>query len=283
MGQSEHDLKLLEELGLTKNQATLYLTLLSVKKSDARKLSVSTGILRTDVYRSLSELELKGLVDRKIGLPIEFMAVTPSLGLQHVLEARINAVENTEQKTIAFIKKFQTKRETFEDNDSHEIKLINGRKRIVDKIRKQHDDAKDTIEICSILPRWLQIIDECRVNYQNALDRGVHYKVIVALPNANYMLPKNVISLLKHKNFTLKKSVITQSINSAMFDYKEATFDYYPSKPLGSSPLIVTNHPSFIDLSKGYFQMLWNSLPDFKSSKLSIAAEQSQKMKFPLR
>ncbi len=273
MGQLNYDLKLLEELGLTKNQAILYLTLLSVKKSDARKLSLATGILRTDVYRSLSELELKGLVDKKIGFPIEFIAVSPSLGLQNLLEVKINTTENTERKTIEFIKNFQTN-EDIEDNNSYEIKVINGRKRIIDQVKKQHDDAKDTIEILTLLSRWLQIIDECVVNYHNALDRGVHYKVLVALPSSDYPLPKCVLSLLKYKNFSLKTTIISQTVNSAMFDYKEATFNYYPSKSIGSSPLIITNHPSFIDLSKSYFQSLWTSLPDFKSNHLSIEAEQ---------
>jgi len=273
MGHSKHDLKLLEELGLTKNQAALYLTLLSVKKSDARRLSLSTGILRTDVYRCLNELEVKGLVDRKIGIPLEFKAVTPSLGLQNALEEKINETENTERKTIEFIKNFQTD-DDVEDDNSYEIKVIDGRKRIIDQVKKQHDGATDTIEILSELPRWLQIIDECLVNYYNALDRGVHYRVIVALPSPDYPLPKCVLSLLKHKNFSLKQTMVSQSVNSAMFDYKEATFNYYPSKSIGSSPLIITNHPSFIDLSKAYFQSLWTSLPDFKSNQLSVPAEQ---------
>jgi sugar-specific transcriptional regulator TrmB len=273
LGLSKRDLQLLLELGLTRNQASLYLTLLSVKKSDARKLSLSTGIQRTEVYRCLSELELKGLVDRKIGLPIEFTPVAPSVGLQHALEAKINATENTERKTIEFIRNFQTI-ENVEDNNSYEIKVINGRKRIVDNIKKQHDGAKGTVEILSALPRWLQIIDECLVNYRNALDRGIRYRVIVALPCSNYVFPETVISLLKHKNFRLKKTALPPNVNSAMFDYKEATFNYYPSKPLGSSPLIVTNHPSFIELSRGYFESLWLSLPDFGSSQLSVLAEQ---------
>jgi sugar-specific transcriptional regulator TrmB len=271
---SKQGLKLLLELGLTRNQASLYLTLLSVKKSDARKLSLSTGIQRTEVYRCLSELELKGLVDRKIGLPIEFTPVAPSVGLQHALEAKISATENTERKTIEFIRNFQTL-ENVEDNNSYEIKVINGRKRIVDKIKKQHDGAKATVEILSALPRWLQIIDECLVNYRNALDRGVLYRVIIALPCSNYVFPETVLSLLKHKSFRLKKIVVPQSVNSAMFDYKEVTFNYYPEKSLGSSPLIITNHPSFIELSKGYFQSLWTSLPVFRPNQLSVVENQS--------
>jgi hypothetical protein len=32
--------------------------------------------------------------------------------------------------------------------------------------------------------------------------------------------------------------------------------------------LIITNHPCFIDLTTGYFEAMWISLPDFESNKL---------------
>ena len=271
LGLSKKDLKLLIELGFPKNQAILYLTLLTNGRTDARTLSLLTNLHRTEVYRSLGELERKGLADREVGLPLKFVAVSPSLGLQNALEMKMNEVEMTGRKTAEFIKNFSPK-EDFEDSSQYPIKIIDGRKRILQQIKQQHDEAKDTIEIISILPRWLQIMEECLDNYINALERGVCYRIIVGLWDSNNNLPQAINRLLEMHNFKLKTIVLPQTINSAIFDGKEVTFNYYPLKTIGNSPLIITKHPSLIDLSKGYFEAVWSSLPDNDSTERPLVA-----------
>ena len=258
MGLPKENIQLLIELGFTKNQASLYLALLTYGKSDARTLSLVTNVPRTEIYRNLSGLAEKGLVDKGIGLPSNFSAVSPSLGLQNALEKKIKEVKRTEAKTIEFIKSYSYK-EDYQDNSQYTIKILNGRKRIIQKIKEQHDSAKSAIDVISILPRWLQIIDECIDNYINALKRGVKYRIMIGVPDCGSSLPKKISCLLNEPNFKLKTIGMPQSINSAVFDFKEVTFNYYPSKSLGDSPLILTNHPSFLDLSKGYFENLWTS------------------------
>jgi sugar-specific transcriptional regulator TrmB len=271
LGYLKEDLKLLIELGFAKNQAILYLTLLTNGRTDARTLSVLTSLHRTEVYRSLGELEKKGLVDKEVGAPLRFVAVSPSLGLQNALEMKINEVEKTGKKTAEFIKNFSPKEDS-EDSSQYPIKIIDGRKRILQQIKQQHDVAKETIEIISILPRWLQIMEECLDNYVNALKRGVRYRIIVGSWDSKNILPQTINRLLEMPNFKLKTIILPQTINSAIFDSKEVTFNYYPLKSLGHSPLIVTNHPSFIDLSKGYFEAVWSSLPNNESTETPLLA-----------
>ena len=116
-----------------------------------------------------------------------------------------------------------------------------------------------TVDIITILPRWLQILDECLEDYQNAVKRGVEYRLIIGLLKDMSDLPKSVNYLMSKPNFKIKASASVQQINSAVFDRKEATFNYHPCKNLGASPLIVTNHPSFIELTLGYFESIWIS------------------------
>jgi sugar-specific transcriptional regulator TrmB len=230
-----YNFQLLQEIGLTKNQAILYLALLNNGETDAKTLSQTTHLPRTEIYRTLSELEEKGLVDRKIGLPLKFLAVPPSIGLQNSLEKKIIEVESTKQKTVEFIKSFQCK-ENSKDTSQYSIKLLNGRKRILQKIIEQHNSAKHTIEVISNLTKWLQVIDECFDSFKNALDRGIHYRVIIGLLEDNCSLPNSLNYLLKQPNFELKTVFVPQSINSMVFDCKEVNFNYYALKPLGDGP-----------------------------------------------
>jgi len=92
------------------------------------------------------------------------------------------------------------------------------------------------------------------------MERGVEYRLIVGLLNDVGDLPKTLDKLLGKPNFKIKPSATIQQINSAVFDKKEATFNYHPCKNLGASPLIVTNHPSFIELARGYFESIWGTV-----------------------
>ena len=43
----------------------------------------------------------------------------------------------------------------------------------------------------------------------------------------------------------------------AIFDNKEATISYFPSKPLGASPILLTNHQSFVSMARDHFEAIW--------------------------
>ena len=101
--------------------------------------------------------------------------------------------------------------------------VIDGRKRILHKIKEQHDKVQHTVDIITILPRWLQILDECLEDYQNAVERGVEYRLIIGLLKDISDLPKSVNQLIGKPNFKIKPSASIQQINSAVFDRKEAT------------------------------------------------------------
>jgi sugar-specific transcriptional regulator TrmB len=249
--------QLLFELGFTKTQANLYLTLLKFGKSDAKTLATLSNVHRTEVYRALEELQKKGLVDKEIDLPIRFVAVPPALGLLNSINKKREEIENTAQKTVDFIKQFGSTPESTDNSQEYSIRVIDGRKRIAQKIKEQHSKVQHTVDIITILPRWLQILDECLENYQKALERGVQYRLIIGLLNDKSDLPKSLDHLVGKPNFKIKPVAATTNINSAVFDQKEATLNYFPCKNLGASPLIVTNHPSLIELTQGYFESIW--------------------------
>jgi len=247
----------LHELGFTKTQAKLYLALLKFGKSDAKTLANNSNVPRTEVYRALEELQKKGLVDKEIDLPVRFVAVPPALGLLNSIIQKREEIENIAEKTVDFIKQFEPAQESSNNLQEYNITVIDGRKRILQKIKEQHDKVQHTVDIITVLPRWLQIMDECLENYKKALERGVQYRLIIGLLNDVGDLPKSLEGLVGKPNFKIKPSAAIQQINSAVFDKKEATFNYHPRKNLGASPLIVTNHPSFIELAQGYFESIW--------------------------
>ena len=256
-------LRYLMELGLTRTQAILYLNLMLHGESDARLLAYWTSLPRTEIYRALSELQEKGFVDKEVGSPLKFSAVPPSLCLQDVINHKYNQIREMEKTLKEFTNEFNTQQGKEKDND-FKITIIEGRNRIISKIKQQHDSARSSVDIVSFLPRFSVIAQECLSNYKKACKRGVQYRIILGLPtnlqSFSESLPENIRRAHSNKNTKIKTTVGFQRVNSATFDGKQTSFSYYPDRLITQSPLILTNHPCIVEFAENSFEKMWDSL-----------------------
>ncbi len=79
----------LTELGLTLNQARIYVALLSSERLlTVKEISKITNITRQDVYRIMPSLQNNGLVEKTITAPTMFKATPLKLGLSILVENR---------------------------------------------------------------------------------------------------------------------------------------------------------------------------------------------------
>ena len=236
----EQDLQYLTEIGFTKTQAKLYLTLLRLGKTDGKTLSKNANASRTVVYRTLDELQKMGLVEKEITIPYKFKATPLKQGMQILLARRLQEYENYREKAENFLLRNDNyNQEMFQENE-YKFNIVESSERILQIIKRQHDDVQRSMDILSTLHRWLQILDSCFENYETALTRGVKYRVVIEKSIGKINLPESVRALLAKPNFKLRLSRSPLKTNAGIMDQKEATLNLFPSKSLGESPLIWT-------------------------------------------
>lgn len=86
------EIEVLEELGLTENEAKLYLLLVQEGKAKATNLATSSGMHRRVVYDTLAQLEKKGMVGRaEVGGVLTYTPSPPSSLLSFLDEKRDSA------------------------------------------------------------------------------------------------------------------------------------------------------------------------------------------------
>jgi sugar-specific transcriptional regulator TrmB len=255
----KEELTLLSNLGFTQTQAQLYLTLLKMKKTDAGTLSRHTRLARPVVYRGLAELQKKGLVEKEITKPYTFRATPIQYGLQVLIMQKVEECKEIQEKTETFLRKIQSEEEDTPVDQEYSIVMIDGKERLIQKIREWLDSAQRSTDIISTFQRWLQIFHYCCENYENALKRGVKYRVIIEKPISGDGLPENFLSLMTNPDFELRSSPDFIKTNAAIFDGKEVAINYYPFKLLAESPIIWTNHPSFLTTFQKNFEDIWES------------------------
>jgi sugar-specific transcriptional regulator TrmB len=255
----EEEALILTRLGFTQTQTKLYLTLLRMGNANGRTLAEQAKVPRSIVYRALDELQKKGLVEKEISQPYTFIATPIQYGLQMLIDQKFEECKKIRKETNTFLKKTRSNQETSFGDQEYRLLMIDRKERIIQRMRHQHDNAKLNVDVLSTPQRWLQILHDCVQNYENTLSRGVKYRVVLDGCKLDIDRQKNIQVLLTKPNFNLRLSTSSLCVNAAIFDGKEASFCFYPSKPLTESPIIWTNHPSFLAMFQSYFENIWES------------------------
>jgi sugar-specific transcriptional regulator TrmB len=250
----------LSEIGFTKSQATVYLALLKLEEADVRRLFEKTNIPRSEIYRILKELQKKGLVAKKITTPYLYTPTPMHFGLQLMIIKRIQRCKEIQEKTKNFLRKYQSKEGETLLELQYQLTMFEGRTRLMQIIKSQHENVERSVNILTTLPRWLQILHFCFGNYEKALDKGVRYQIVLEALEDEIVSHENIQALLKRQNFELRLTGSSLATNAAIFDDNEVTVNFFPSRSLAESPLIWTNHPSFISMCQDHFEKIWKTV-----------------------
>jgi sugar-specific transcriptional regulator TrmB len=259
----EEYVQLLTRLGFTQTQARLYLTLLEIGRTDAKALSRCSRVPRQAVYRALQELQEMGFVEKVIAIPYEFKPVQICDGLSVLMKQRADEYHKFLKRIDDLLLLLEPKKKVMHEKEPKFI-MIQGKERLIQLIRNEHDHAQRSVDIISTQQRWLQILYFCLKNYEKALERGVKYRVIIEEIDNEEDLRKKAQILLAKPNFQLRLIHSSTKCNAAIFDGKEATFNFYLEEPLKDSPIILTDHPTFLSMYKSHFEDLWNKASALK-------------------
>ncbi len=258
MEDADRSTKILINLGLTATQAKIYLALSKMGKTTAETISKNAGITRPDAYRVLNELQEKGLITTEIAAPRQYQAVAVTQVTTILLNQKLEEYKQAVQETEELIQNIKDT-DPQPQNEKHRILIINGTKSLMQLIRKEHGKARHSIYIIAPYQRWTQIAGEIHEHYEQALERGVQYRIILEKTEPPTQLPETLNVLFTKPNFQIRISSKPLEVNAAVFDDETAAFNSCPTMPLGKSPMIWTNHPSFLKMCKDHFETQWKT------------------------
>lgn len=255
----DEDIRSLTQIGFTEAQAKLYLALLSIGKTDVKNLAKQANVPRQAAYRTLGELQEKGLVERIISLPQEYRAIPLRDGLALMIRLKANEYSQIMENAKEFLCRYDMQQEQTDGNEEFSISIIEGKDTIVRKSRHATDCATQEIRIFSTFQRWTHVKMELYDTVEKALKRGVKYRVIIEKPSGDISFSKEFKSVLTSPNYEMRLVTHKLKINASLFDSKEASFSFYPSKTLAETPIVWTNHPSLLVGFKDHFENLWDN------------------------
>jgi sugar-specific transcriptional regulator TrmB len=253
----EEDIQLLVQIGFTAAQAKVYLSLLKTGKTDVKTLSKYANVPRQATYRTLGELQEKGICERILALPQEYEALPIQDGLSIMLNSKANEYSRILEKSRKFILKFNMQKKREAKEQEYKISIVEGKDTIIKKTKFAHDSVQHCVNCCSTVQRWIQVTQEIAPNIQKALDRGVRFRLVIENLNGEINLPKEIKALLERPSYKVKLTGYNLKSNMAIFDDTEASLNFYPSKTLAGSPMVWTNHPSLLTAFHDHFNNVW--------------------------
>ncbi|NLE04651.1 MAG: hypothetical protein GX638_07605, partial [Crenarchaeota archaeon] len=99
------EIQLLSQLGLTGRQAKVFVTLTKVKEESIQNIAANTKMDRANVYRTISELEKLGVVEKIIAVPALYKAISMRDIISTLLDNKQKEYLDIKEKTKEILKK----------------------------------------------------------------------------------------------------------------------------------------------------------------------------------
>jgi sugar-specific transcriptional regulator TrmB len=260
----EDSQRLLVQVGFTETQAKLYLALSTVEQTDAKNLAKLANVPRQATYRTLGELQEKGIVEKIIAIPQQYRAIPLQDGLAIMISVKANEYSKIAQKAEEFLQRYEAQVQTQQTEKDYNISIMEGKETIVHKIQSLTQASKQEICLCQTVQRWIHVNSEIPEIIQSALKRGVKYRAVIEQSEAGEIVfPKDCRSILKHPNYEIRIVRNRLKVNAALYDNQYGCISFYPAKSLAESPVIITNHPSLLIGFQDHFENLWRDSEKF--------------------
>lgn len=258
--------------GLNKTQAKIYVALNVLGAASASEVASLTKIRREEVYRTMPDLEKKGLVTSKFENPKRFAAIEPRISLENLADKRIKALE---EETIELgLKKgeliAQLENASFRIDEEKSIESLSERDNIKKRLMQLTQKAKRQIEVATLsedleapfLKHLNAALSKTEVKTRLIIDGLELLKKEQDLDNADQLKLSPCARLENNK--TEIRQIKSLPFNLLMVDNVEAVWGDFQSK--NTHPKVLwTNDPIQVDILRRAFESLWQEAQQIKN------------------
>lgn len=234
----------LAKLGLTADQSSIYLLLLSRGSLTAKTIAKEQGIIVNSVYRSINVLINIGLAIELDVTPKQFQAVPPTVGITQLAEKKTNQLQELSE---SLIKQLPIK----ENPNRLSMELLTGRKELFEKFVDLAKQANQEILVISIGEPVPESIWQAT---QDALNRGLKPKYLF------HKYDKDNIMLIKRwKTMGVPiRHIPGEGYHLNIFDQSVAILSASNPKQSKERSGVVIYNDAIIDVLRTYFFQQWD-------------------------
>jgi len=261
--ESENEgFQILTGLGLNVLEAKVYLALVKIDEASAKTISKASNISQPDVYRVLSKLENKGLVERIIALPNRFKATPINEGVAVLLQRRDTQSALLHKQETELVQHFKGKVMTTETREeAGQFILVPGAH--IHRIKNAVENAQSLVLCFTTLDMFRKVRFITEDVWKRGVKRHVNYQFIIGKPHEE-QVTLELDPLLRDNKFFSLKFVVASMPCVILVDKKEV---FLRTEINLEAPVLWSNNPCIVEMFQKYFETLWIML-DKKSQKM---------------
>ncbi len=258
---SDELFKLFKGYNLTKNQSLILVTLTNKKRYlSANEISKFTKIARETIYKVLSQLKKKGLIQKAITNPKKYKAISLKTILQILHYQKTSQIHALEGLTKQVLTNHINSENDYAKYEFQYV-LVPRKNQIVKNINHAIHDSKETVKIETSIKRYLQAInlhkEMYRESFTNAISNGARFQIIIGPQPKEEEIPEEIKLLTKSPSISVKLVNTVPKIVMAIIDNKELFLMNEPSLGLVESSALWSNNQSLIMALTTCFNTLW--------------------------
>ena len=259
---NDENTELLLGLGLTLNQAKVYLAILKLEKTTVGQVANYSKVRREDVYRILPSLEKMGLVERLLGKPTEIRATLISDSLALLVAEEKNKAEERLTGMRTMVQKLSLKewKQPPPGEESIYI-LIAEKKAILAKTSELIRNSRREVALIADKARMMWILSQFSDECKQAIKNGSQIRLLFEGEPPESSLKERVSKLIDGKSVHVKFH--PEALNHfIMSDDKEAMITTSKESGLGESPSLWTNNSNLLGVPRTSFESDWKKVED---------------------
>ncbi|MCW4005011.1 MAG: hypothetical protein NWF04_00220 [Candidatus Bathyarchaeota archaeon] len=261
----QEEAETLTKLGLTCQQAKVYLALTMTGKASIKTIANETKIDRAHVYRVLVKLQEIGLVEKILTKPILFQASSPQETLPTLVERKAKELNEIKIKTNRILHKIKSAETEEKDRPESQFTLISGEQAKHHAFNKVFNRAQKSYDGIFIRQQdFCAYVLTCKEGSVtlNLLSRGVRIRLVICRSEKEQM-PKEVLKkireLNKDNNFVIRYTKSSAAAMYGIVDDKEVFINTGEPCDWHKKASLWSNNPRLVALGKGYFDQMWKT------------------------
>jgi sugar-specific transcriptional regulator TrmB len=256
--QHENKAEVLTRLGLTSNQARIYLNLTRLPASSAAQIAKISNVAREEVYRTMPRLQELSLVEIMVNTPALYRATPLKQGISTLLNRRKEENIRLLEDAGAILK--DTVDSANEAGVQKEPKFVLLPKREMNIARRNQAilNTKESLDSLTTYPRLRQLFTGTPVigSIRKSLKKGAKMRTIIQEPqNHNQLL--ELIKPLMQPTYEVKYSANHPPVLVAICDNQNVFISTQSGVDIRNETCFWTDNSCIVKLAAVYFENMW--------------------------
>jgi sugar-specific transcriptional regulator TrmB len=255
----ESEVQTLTDLGLTATQAKVYLCLAILGNSTAKSLTECSKVSRQDIYRVLGELFELGLVEKELGKPTGYRAISVDaclVLLSERLEKKTRMIHDAAAKVLS---EFGRHTPVKVGGYLSDLLLVSGQEAVLIKAQELLGSVSESLAVISPPQNVFPWILGHSSLFRQALKRNVKIRLITEKPTNEKSMQQVLGVFNGDSGFDLRVANGGLSVSFGVYDCKKLILELSADEGYVKSHALISENACLAELAQNYFETTWNN------------------------